>query len=183
MRHFIPSNYSCQIIAIHISLAYVAGAWSNGSNKERREEDTRGERFLWASREGAPSPLACSFLHITSKRQLRRLTSLPKPRKHKKPRRKSRTKLFFSYWRFLNPLSINLIILVFHDTLFLRIALLHHLMSIQNTQSLDLLWQGLMLPWQNSRHLATPPLASPRNDFWETTVEIPSDDASLPRSG
>ena len=27
--------------------------------------------------------------------------------------------------------------------------------------------------WQNSRHLATPPLVSPRNDVWETNAERP----------
>ena len=27
--------------------------------------------------------------------------------------------------------------------------------------------------WENSRHFATPPLVSPRNDVWETSAEIP----------
>ena len=27
--------------------------------------------------------------------------------------------------------------------------------------------------WENSRHLATPPLVSPPNDVWETSAEIP----------
>ena len=139
MRHFIPSNYSCQILAMHISLAYIA----MGARKNRaREEDTQGERFSWASRECAPSPLGCSFLHITCKRQLRRLTSLPKPRQHKKTRRKSRTKPFSSHWRFSNPLSINLIPLVFHVTLFPRIALLHHLMYKPYTTHSPLICSG-----------------------------------------
>ena len=30
-----------------------------------------------------------------------------------------------------------------------------------------------LLAWENSRHLATLPLASPRNDVWETSAEIP----------
>ena len=29
------------------------------------------------------------------------------------------------------------------------------------------------LAWENSRHLATLPLVSPPNDFWETSAEIP----------
>ena len=145
------------------------GARKNGA----REEDTQGERFSWASQECAPSPLACSFLHITCKRLLRRITSLPKPRQHKKPRRKSRTKLFSSYWRFSNPLSINLIILVFHVTLFPRIAL----------QSLDLLWQGLTLPWENSWHFTTPPLTSREMTSEKRAKKFHTDDASLPRSG
>ena len=29
------------------------------------------------------------------------------------------------------------------------------------------------LAWENSRHLATPPLVSPPNDVWETSAEIP----------
>ena len=29
------------------------------------------------------------------------------------------------------------------------------------------------LPWENSRHLVTPPLVFPRNDVWETSTEIP----------
>ena len=30
-----------------------------------------------------------------------------------------------------------------------------------------------ILGWENSRHFATPPLISPRNDVWETSAEIP----------
>ena len=30
-----------------------------------------------------------------------------------------------------------------------------------------------VLAWENSRHLATPLLVSPPNDFWETSAEIP----------
>ena len=30
-----------------------------------------------------------------------------------------------------------------------------------------------LLAWENSRHFATPPLASPPNDVWETSAEIP----------
>ena len=29
------------------------------------------------------------------------------------------------------------------------------------------------IAWESSRHFATPPLVSPRNDFWETSAEIP----------
>ena len=57
-RHFIPSNYSCQIIAIHISLAYVAGAWSNGRKKERgaRGGHARGKIFVGLSGRRSLSP-------------------------------------------------------------------------------------------------------------------------------
>ena len=43
---------------------------------------------------------------------------------------------------------------------------------------------NLVVAWENSRHLATPPVVFPPNDVWETSAEIPySDDTSLPRSG
>ena len=32
---------------------------------------------------------------------------------------------------------------------------------------------GPSIAWDNSGHLATPPLVSPRNDVWETSAEIP----------
>ena len=32
------------------------------------------------------------------------------------------------------------------------------------------------ITWENSRHFATPLLVSPRNDVWETSEEIPTDD-------
>ena len=32
---------------------------------------------------------------------------------------------------------------------------------------------GMLLAWENSRHLETLPLVSPRNDVWEKSVEVP----------
>ena len=108
----------------------------------RARRTRKGKDFRGPLGNALPPPLACSFLHITCKRLLRRLTSLPKLRQHKKPRRKSRTKLFSSHWRFSNPLSMNLIILVFHVTLFPRIALLHHLMYKPYTTHSPLICSG-----------------------------------------
>ena len=58
MRHFIPSNYSCQILAIYISLAYIAGALSNGRKKERgaRGGHARGKIFVGLSGMRSLSP-------------------------------------------------------------------------------------------------------------------------------
>ena len=38
------------------------------------------------------------------------------------------------------------------------------------------------IAWESSRHFATPPLVSPRNDFWKTKQKFHTDDASLPKS-
>ena len=35
------------------------------------------------------------------------------------------------------------------------------------------LWWRDTLAWENSQHFWTPPTASPRNDVWETSAEIP----------
>ena len=41
----------------------------------------------------------------------------------------------------------------------------------------ELVWYVFLtaerIGWENSRHFATPPLVSPRNDVWETSTEIP----------
>ena len=42
---------------------------------------------------------------------------------------------------------------------------------------------NMKIAWENTQHSATPPPISPQNDVWETTAEIPPDDASIPRSG
>ena len=41
----------------------------------------------------------------------------------------------------------------------------HHLLKSWNWYSKE--------AWENSQHFATPPLVSTRNDFWQTSAEIP----------
>ena len=46
-------------------------------------------------------------------------------------------------------------------------------MYVMFSKRYPLSWATCLRFWENSRHLTTPPLVSPRNDIWETSSEIP----------
>ena len=148
-----------QVLCNQAQALEVMGAKKNGA----RGGHARGEIFMGLSRRRSLSPRVffLTYYFQAPASQANFILFLNQGNT-KNREEKSRTKLFSSYWRFSSPLSINLIILVFHVTLFPRIALLHHLMYKPCTTHRFLIC-----------YRETPPPASPQNDVCETSTEIP----------